>query len=90
MKSIKVCEYSRSKSFHDDLILQDQASGEHSQDQWSSGSIIFAARGPMQIKGGQSVDDFIREGNCKYAWLISRLVLWIDVVHRQIYWSVLL
>ena len=37
MKSIKVCEYSRSRSFHDDLILQDQASGEHSQDQWSSG-----------------------------------------------------
>ena len=37
MNSIKVCEYSRSRSFHDDLILQDQASGEHSQDQWSSG-----------------------------------------------------
>ena len=37
MKSIKVCEYSRLRSFHDDLILQDQASGERSQDQWSSG-----------------------------------------------------
>ena len=37
MKSIKVCEYSRSRSFHDALILQDQASGERSQDQWSSG-----------------------------------------------------
>ena len=37
MKSIKVCEYSRSRSFHDDLIFQDQASGERSQDQWSSG-----------------------------------------------------
>ena len=37
MKSIKVFEYSRSRSFHDDLILQDQASGERSQDQWSSG-----------------------------------------------------
>ena len=24
-------------SFHDDLMLQDQASGERSQDQWSSG-----------------------------------------------------
>ena len=36
MNSIKVCEYSRSRSFHDDLILQDQASGERSQDQWSS------------------------------------------------------
>ena len=41
MKSIKVCEYSRSRSFHDDLILQDQASGERSQDQWYSG-LIFA------------------------------------------------
>ena len=30
-------EYSRSRSFHYDLILQDQASGERSQDQWSSG-----------------------------------------------------
>ena len=39
MKSIKVCENSRSRSFHDDLILQDQASGERSQDQWSSGLI---------------------------------------------------
>ena len=37
MNSIKVCEYSRSRSFHDDLILQNQASGERSQDQWSSG-----------------------------------------------------
>ena len=32
-----MCEYSRSRSFHDDLILHDQASGERSQDQWSSG-----------------------------------------------------
>ena len=37
MNSIKVCKYSRSRSFHGDLILQDQASGERSQDQWSSG-----------------------------------------------------
>ena len=41
MNSIKVCEYSRSRSFHDDLILQDQASGERSQDQWSSGLKSF-------------------------------------------------
>ena len=42
MKSIKVCEYySRSRSFHDDLIFQDQASGERSQDQWSSGYVII-------------------------------------------------
>ena len=40
MNSLKVCEYSRSRSFHDDLILQDQASGERSQDQWSSGLIF--------------------------------------------------
>ena len=26
-----------SMSFHDDFMLQDQASGERSQDQWSSG-----------------------------------------------------
>ena len=43
MNSIKVCEYSRSRSFHDDLILQDQASGERSQDQWSSG--VFYSSG---------------------------------------------
>ena len=41
MNSIKVCEYSRSRSFHDDLILQDQASGERSQDHWSSGIILL-------------------------------------------------
>ena len=41
MNSIKVCEYSRSRSFHDDLILQDQASGERSQDQWSSGYCLL-------------------------------------------------
>ena len=43
MNSIKVCEYSRSRSFHDDLILQDQASGERSQDQWSSGLLHMKA-----------------------------------------------
>ena len=41
MNSIKVGEYSRSRSFHDDLILQDQASGERSQDQWSSGFYLL-------------------------------------------------
>ena len=40
MKSIKVCEYSRSRSFHYDLLLQDQASGERSQDQWSSAFFV--------------------------------------------------
>ena len=48
MKSIKVCEYSRSRSFHYDLILQDQASGERSQDQWSSG-IRFGTKLYRQI-----------------------------------------
>ena len=38
MKSIKVCEYSRSRSFHDDLILQDQASGERYQ---TNGPLVF-------------------------------------------------
>ena len=42
MNSIKVCEYSRSRSFHDDLILQDQASGERSQDHWSSGLFLLS------------------------------------------------
>ena len=37
MKSIKLCEYSRSISFHDDLMFQDQVSDERFQDQWSSG-----------------------------------------------------
>ena len=35
MKSIKVCEYTGSMSFHDDLMFQDQASGDRYQDQWS-------------------------------------------------------
>ena len=48
MKSIKVCEYSRSRSFHYDLILQDQASGEHSQDQWSSG-LVYCAMNAMRF-----------------------------------------
>ena len=47
MKSIKVCEYSRSRSFHYDLILQDQASGERSQDQWSSGLFRYEYRVEM-------------------------------------------
>ena len=45
MNSIKVCEYSRSRSFHDYLILQDQASGERSKDQWSSGCLIECGEG---------------------------------------------
>ena len=36
MKSIEMCEFSSSQSFHDDKMLQDQASCERSQDQWSS------------------------------------------------------
>ena len=50
MNSIKVCEYSRSRSFHDDLILQDQASGERSQDQWSSGLKLYR---PVCVRPGR-------------------------------------
>ena len=42
MKSIRVCEYSRSLSIHFDLMLQGQASGERSQDQLPSGSNMLA------------------------------------------------
>ena len=52
MKLIKVCEYSRSRSFHYDLILKDQASGERSQDQWSSGLILLI--GPRRYFCGGS------------------------------------
>ena len=41
MQTTCKCEYSRSRPFHDDLILQDQASGERSQDQWPSGLIFY-------------------------------------------------
>ena len=57
MNSIKVCEYSRSRSFHDDLILQDQASGERSQDQWSSGVGFL-----MQWLKLQNLTHFVRNG----------------------------
>ena len=36
-----MCEYSRSRSFYDDLILHDQATGERYQDQWSSVFFCF-------------------------------------------------
>ena len=52
MNSIKVCEYSWSRSFHDDLILQDQASGERSQDQWSSGFFLTDILGHLFDKYG--------------------------------------
>ena len=65
MNSIKVCEYSRSRSFHDDLILQDQASGERSQDHWSSG--LFYQLSPWS--GGHvpifdSLMTYILDGRC--------------------------
>ena len=54
MKSIMVCEYSRSRSFHNDLILQSQASGERSQDHWSSGfSGSFSIRADKKSKPDQ-------------------------------------
>ena len=79
MKSIKVCEYSRSGSFHDDLILQDQASGERSQDQWSSGILCYTllsnvfrytldefgtARRTAVVRG--LIDALTRGGMCLY------------------------
>ena len=69
MKSIKVSEYSRSRSFHDDLILQDQASGERSQDQWSSGFLVLLALNAptfvfMHVPGGLQ---FLITSTC-FAW----------------------
>ena len=66
MKSIKVCEYSRSRSFHDDLILQDQASGERSQDQWSSGLALDLAGCDIgvQLSVHSLVDLYLSVKNC--------------------------
>ena len=61
MNSIKVCEYSRSRSFHDDLILQDQASGERSQDHWSSGFIRLEADSLVNQSGLKSWQVFFEE-----------------------------
>ena len=60
MNSIKVCEYSRSRSFYDDLILQDQASGERSQDQWSSG--FFSHSKSMETINPRGVAKFDPRG----------------------------
>ena len=60
MNSIKVCEYSRSRSFHDDLILQDQASGERSQDQWSSGLLFVFMR---KVGTGSTIQKKERSNN---------------------------
>ena len=56
MKSIKVFEYSRSRSFDDDLILQGKALGECSQDLWSSGfspelNIFVVPKWPIPTQG---------------------------------------
>ena len=89
MNSIKVCEYSRSRSFHDDLILQDQASGERSQDQWSSGLLRNNNNG-----GGHKFFEFaclflffmIKETNLKlgllfgYVWFLLHLALLIYII----------
>ena len=52
-----MCEYSRSRSFHDDLILQDQASGERSQDLWSSGFSCF-----MTCLSGEIIVEVYEDG----------------------------
>ena len=59
MQTTKVCEYSRSMSFHDDLILQDQASGERSQDQWSSGCMWNAIASKTQFSPKVDLDIFL-------------------------------
>ena len=69
MNSIKVCEYSRSRSFHDDLILQDQASGERSQDHWSSGLNIVPERKSSFFSGK------------RYPFIMLKLKNGLNVLH---------
>ena len=73
MKSIKVREYSRSRSFHYDLILQDQASGERSQDQWSSGFMncsenISKAILPVLLIQDEHYCQLVVKGMCTRDW----------------------
>ena len=70
MKSIKVCEYSRSRSFHYDLILQDQASGERSQDQWSSGFL----QGTVFLKTQEKTKKLAKEC-CFFAQYLIKAVI---------------
>ena len=65
MKSIKVCQYSRSRSFHDDLILQDQSSGERSQDQWSSGLLSSMECSVLNVQ-------FFNDANFDLNFLLQR------------------
>ena len=67
MKSIKVFEYSRSRSFDDDLILQGKASGERSQDQWSSGLVKVSLVVYISYTNGQK--PFIFEPKVPYGLL---------------------
>ena len=62
--SVKVCEYSRSRSFHDDLILQDQASGERSQDQWSSGWHSYRLPRPTALIPGHVANQKVEIMSC--------------------------
>ena len=76
MNSIKVCEYSWSRSFHDDLILQDQASGERSQDQWSSGSFsIYFVLFTAEPGTFWWILDFWREHSTKELLLYLKLII---------------
>ena len=63
--------YSRSRSFHDDLILQDQASGERSQDQWSSGVIY-----PCPSAIHKDLYESIQVYNRSQVSVTGPLVLW--------------
>ena len=71
MKSIKVCVYSRSRSFHDDLMLQDQASGERSQDHWSSGLTFLRKNFDTDEILGENVQLFFKLG--KNSVFLARL-----------------
>ena len=84
MKSIKVCEYSRSRSFHYDLILQDQASGERSQDQWASGFSClsyapFLSYFPLKTKFENLVCKISRK---VFKLEPSYLVYWLGLMSR--------
>ena len=82
MNSIKVCEYSRSRSFHDDLILQDQASGERSQDHWSSGLFIS-----LQHKYQINIDGTVAAYRFPYLLAGNSLVLKQDSPYYEYFYK---
>ena len=79
MNSIKVCEYSRSRSFHDDLILHDQASGERSQDQWSSGVGFLAQR----LKYNTSEFSLLNVDMCVLVYIIHIVPIYTSHLQKK-------